>query len=305
MSTRCRPRRRRTRLSSRTRIFSSTATSSAAVSISSSPRTIASSCSPTTSRATSSAAGFGRWRLSHRQDRRCAGRPCSVGAGRRQRQRRPRSSATSPSCPARATAVRNGVSIILNQGDNVYQGDVVQSGSSSTLGITFIDGSVFGLASNAKMVLNEMIYDPNGSNNSSLLSLVSGHHLLRGRRHRQARRHEGRYAGRDHGHPRHRHAGGNRFRDSAAAEPAAGSAGVRRSGSRCWSSPTAPAAPTVLLDRVTLAPIATVNQPGTTTTVSGQGTVTFLPTRDTVARCATHHQRSVRAEVHGQHQSED
>ena len=73
-----------------------------------------------------------------------------------------------------ATAIRNGVSIILNQGDNVEKGDVVQSGSDSTLGITFIDGTVFGLSSNARMVLNEMVYDPNGSNNSSLLSLVSG-----------------------------------------------------------------------------------------------------------------------------------
>ena len=73
-----------------------------------------------------------------------------------------------------ATAIRNGVSIILNQGDNVHKGDVVQSGSDSTLGITFIDGTVFGLASNARMVLNEMIYDPNGSDNKSLLSLVAG-----------------------------------------------------------------------------------------------------------------------------------
>src|SRR5207248_5975125 len=73
-----------------------------------------------------------------------------------------------------ATAIRNGVSIILNQGDTVHKGDVVQSGSDSTLGITFIDGTVFGLSSNARMVLNEMVYDPNGSNNSSLLSLVAG-----------------------------------------------------------------------------------------------------------------------------------
>src|SRR5207248_8410472 len=73
-----------------------------------------------------------------------------------------------------ATAVRNGVSIILNNGDNVEKGDVVQSGSDSVLGITFIDGTVFGLSSNARMVLNEMVYDPNGSNNSSLLSLVAG-----------------------------------------------------------------------------------------------------------------------------------
>ena len=73
-----------------------------------------------------------------------------------------------------ATAIRNGVSIVLNQGDNVEKGDVVQSGSASTLGITFIDGTVFGLSSNARMVLNEMVYDPNGSSNSSLMSLVAG-----------------------------------------------------------------------------------------------------------------------------------
>ena len=73
-----------------------------------------------------------------------------------------------------ATVIRNGVSIILNMGDNVEKNDVVQSGSNSTVGITFIDGTVFGLLSNARMVLNEMVYDPNGSNNSSLISLVAG-----------------------------------------------------------------------------------------------------------------------------------
>src|SRR5262249_5527300 len=59
-----------------------------------------------------------------------------------------------------ATVIRNGVSIILNNGDNVEKGDVVQSGANSTVGITFIDGTVFGLSSNARMVLNEMVYDP-------------------------------------------------------------------------------------------------------------------------------------------------
>ena len=44
-----------------------------------------------------------------------------------------------------ATVIRNGVSIILNMGDNVEKNDVVQSGSNSTVGITFIDGTVFGL----------------------------------------------------------------------------------------------------------------------------------------------------------------
>jgi VCBS repeat-containing protein len=73
-----------------------------------------------------------------------------------------------------ATVIRNGVSIVLNMGDNVHKGDVVQSGSNSSLGITFIDGTVFGLGSGARMVLNEMVYDPNGSSNSSFLTLVQG-----------------------------------------------------------------------------------------------------------------------------------
>jgi VCBS repeat-containing protein len=73
-----------------------------------------------------------------------------------------------------ATVIRNGVSIELNIGDNVRKGDVVQTGSASSLGIVFVDGTVFGLASNARMVLNEMVYDPSGSSNSSLLTLVQG-----------------------------------------------------------------------------------------------------------------------------------
>ena len=73
-----------------------------------------------------------------------------------------------------ATAIRNGVAVELKIGDKVYKGDVLQSGSDSSLGVTFIDGTVFSLSSNARMVLNEMVYDPNSTSNSSLLSLVQG-----------------------------------------------------------------------------------------------------------------------------------
>lgn len=73
-----------------------------------------------------------------------------------------------------ASAIRNGVSIELHLGDNVHKGDVVQAASNSSLGLTFIDGTVFGLSANARMVLNEMVWDPNGSSNSSLLSLIQG-----------------------------------------------------------------------------------------------------------------------------------
>ncbi len=73
-----------------------------------------------------------------------------------------------------ASAIRNGVSIELHVGDAVQKGDVIQTGSDSSIGMTFVDGSAFGMTSNARMVLNEMIFDPNGSSNSSLISLVQG-----------------------------------------------------------------------------------------------------------------------------------
>ncbi|MES2602407.1 MAG: VCBS domain-containing protein [Pseudomonadota bacterium] len=72
------------------------------------------------------------------------------------------------------SVIRNGVSIELQIGAAVQKGDVIQTGSDSSIGMTFVDGSAFGMTSNARMVLNEMIFDPNGSSNSSLMSLVQG-----------------------------------------------------------------------------------------------------------------------------------
>ena len=80
-----------------------------------------------------------------------------------------------------AIAIRNGVPVTLNVGDLVYQGDVVQTRSGSSLGIGFIDGTAFSLSANARMVLNEMVYDPNGSTNSSLIQPRPGHDQLCGR----------------------------------------------------------------------------------------------------------------------------
>ena len=52
-------------------------------------------------------------------------------------------------------------------GDPVYRGDVVQTGADGKVGITFTDGTAFNLSSNARMVLNEFVYDPNGTSNST------------------------------------------------------------------------------------------------------------------------------------------
>jgi VCBS repeat-containing protein len=168
-----------------------------------------------------------------------------------------------------ATAIRNGVAIILNQGDNVNKGDVVASGSDSTLGITFIDGSVFGLASNARMVLNEMIYDPNGSDNKSLISLVAGTISF--------------VAGATAKH------GDMKVDTPVATMGIRGTAvlveidfevsvqgGAPPAKFQVLVEPDGTTGSYILFDKTTLTPIATVNQAGTATIVNGQGTVNFL-----------------------------
>lgn len=59
-------------------------------------------------------------------------------------------------------------------GDLVYRGDIVQTGPDGALSITFADGSSFNVSNNAKMEVNNFIYDPNGHSNASLMSLTKG-----------------------------------------------------------------------------------------------------------------------------------
>ena len=74
-----------------------------------------------------------------------------------------------------ATAIRNGAAVILNVGDAIYKGDVIQTADNSAVGVIFGDGTTFNLSSNARMVLNEFIYNPApGSQNSALFNLVQG-----------------------------------------------------------------------------------------------------------------------------------
>lgn len=58
--------------------------------------------------------------------------------------------------------------------DPLYQADLIQTGANSTLGIVFTDGSSFNVSSNARMELNEFIYNPKGDSNSTLFNLTKG-----------------------------------------------------------------------------------------------------------------------------------
>ena len=59
-------------------------------------------------------------------------------------------------------------------GDLVYQGDAVATGADGKVGINFTDGTSFNLSSNARMVLNEFVYDPASTSNSTLFNLTKG-----------------------------------------------------------------------------------------------------------------------------------
>ena len=72
------------------------------------------------------------------------------------------------------TVMRNGVAVTLHVGDAVFKSDVVQTGSQSMAGIGFPDGTALNLVANTRMALSEYSYDPNGTSNSALFSLVEG-----------------------------------------------------------------------------------------------------------------------------------
>ena len=59
-------------------------------------------------------------------------------------------------------------------GDPVYLGDVVTTGADGRVNINFADDTSFNLSSNAKMTLDEFVYDPNGKSNSTVFNLSKG-----------------------------------------------------------------------------------------------------------------------------------
>jgi hypothetical protein len=59
-------------------------------------------------------------------------------------------------------------------GDLIYRGDIIQTGPDGKLGVAFADASSFSVSANARMEVNEFVYDPRGHSNASLMSLTKG-----------------------------------------------------------------------------------------------------------------------------------
>jgi hypothetical protein len=59
-------------------------------------------------------------------------------------------------------------------GDLVYRGDVVRTGADGKVDLVFSDGTAFNVSKNARIELNEFLYDPNSKTNNASLSITQG-----------------------------------------------------------------------------------------------------------------------------------
>ena len=75
-----------------------------------------------------------------------------------------------------ATATRtDGTVVELSVGTEVYLGDVVETGASTKFGLSLVDGSIFSMTSDARMVLNEFVFNADQVQDSSMLvNIVQG-----------------------------------------------------------------------------------------------------------------------------------
>ena len=100
----------------------------------------------------------------------------------------------------------DGTLAVLNLDTPVYQGDVLVTDSGSAIGLVFNDDSTFALGENARMVLDELIYDPDSGEGSSLAVLRRRGNIRLGKWRdcgKQPRRHVGANTRGDDRHPWH------------------------------------------------------------------------------------------------------
>ena len=71
--------------------------------------------------------------------------------------------------------MRNGTAVTLHVGDAVFKSDVIQTGASSSCGVSFPDGTALNLVANTRMAMNDYTFDAgDSSGNGALFTLVEG-----------------------------------------------------------------------------------------------------------------------------------
>jgi hypothetical protein len=73
-----------------------------------------------------------------------------------------------------ATVTRNNAATPLKLQDDIFQNDVLQTSANSTLGVTFNDATTFNLTANARIAIDNYIYEDGGKQNAALFDVVKG-----------------------------------------------------------------------------------------------------------------------------------
>jgi len=68
----------------------------------------------------------------------------------------------------------DGTQVTLGAGDSIYQGDALETGTESSVGLVFADDTTFSLDADGRMVLDEMIYDPDAQTGIFQTTVVKG-----------------------------------------------------------------------------------------------------------------------------------
>ncbi len=62
----------------------------------------------------------------------------------------------------------------LRVGSKIFQNDIISTAADGAVSVTFSDGTIFSLAQSSRMVIDNLVYDPGGSENSGGFSLLTG-----------------------------------------------------------------------------------------------------------------------------------
>ena len=62
----------------------------------------------------------------------------------------------------------------LELGIKIFENDVVETSANGKVSLTFADGTIFTLAAASRMIIDDLIYDPDGTDNSATFNLVQG-----------------------------------------------------------------------------------------------------------------------------------
>jgi hypothetical protein len=73
-----------------------------------------------------------------------------------------------------ATVIRNKDSIALKLKDDIYLNDTIATSADSSLGVTFNDATTFHLSANAKLTIDNYIYEDGGKQNAGIFDIGKG-----------------------------------------------------------------------------------------------------------------------------------